>query len=365
MNTFGGQIVEALRVILTIASKDIVDAVKNKLILSLIIGLSIMILMPMMMSLIVAPPYTDVAVFDADSSRLAAELEENPRFRLHRTRSLQELESVLNSAGLGLGVELGLVIPADFDQRLQTGQPVLEGYVTWANRYKARALKSDFEEQLGALIGQPVDIHMEGHIVYSTSDSGLMMGMLTLFAVSLIIMMGISLVPSLLFEEKQTKTMDALLVSPSSIGQVVVAKAVAGFFYVLVVAVVVFAFYWSGVVHWGMVFLFVVDIGLFSVAVGLVLGSFFERQQDITGWMTALLVVIVGSMFIDMVELHVPAFLRAILPWVPSVAMADVFRFAFSEHAPLAQVWMNLGSVLAISLLLFAGVAWKIRRFDR
>ena len=62
----------------------------------------------------------------------------------------------------------------------------------------------------------------------------------------MILMMGIFLVPSLLFEEKETKTMQALLVSPASIGQVVVGKALAGAFYILVTAVMMFAISWAG-----------------------------------------------------------------------------------------------------------------------
>ena len=56
--------------------------------------------------------------------------------------------------------------------------------------------------------------------------------MLILNTVSLIMIMGLMLVPSLLLEEKQTKTMDALLISPANIAQVVIGKAL-----VLVVAV--------------------------------------------------------------------------------------------------------------------------------
>lgn len=361
MNTTRERIVEGLHVMGTIAAKDIGDAVKSKLVISLIVGLSAMLLMPKIMPMIIDPPYTEVSVYDRGSSRLAAELEDSPRFRLRKASSLQELEGALTSMNL----ELGLVVPADFDQVLRSGgQPELDGYVTWANRIRAPELKADFEQQITGLLGQQVRINIEGNIVYPPPDSGLLSGMLTSTAVTLIIFMGITLVPNLLFEEKQTKTMEALLVSPASIGQVVMGKALAGLFYVLVTSGVVFAVNWAGVVHWGVAILFVIDIGLFAAAMGLVLGSFFERQQDVAGLTGLLIVVFTGSMFVDMRGLEMPEFAQALISWVPSVVLGEVFRFAFSGGVVWAQVWTNLGVVLGISLLLYAIVVWKVRRSD-
>ena len=268
--------------------------------------------------------------------------------------------------GFGLGVEFGLAIPDDLDQILEGGgQPELDGYVAWTNRRKASQLKTEFEEQFEEMVGQPVRINVEGNLVYPPSDSGLWLLMVTITPVIVVLIMGIQLVPTLLFEEKQTKTMDALLVSPASDSQVVVGKALAGLFYVSVAAIVVFAINWSGVVHWEMALLFVLSIGVFSVGVGLVLGSFFERQQDVVGLTMLLLVVFIGALFVEMLGMDVPMVLQAMLPWVPSVALADIIRFAFLENIPWEEALVKLGSVLAISALLYAVVVLRVRRSDR
>lgn len=104
---------------------------------------------------------------------------------------------------------------------------------------------------------------------------------------------------------------------------------------------------------------------MFSVAVGLVLGSFFERQQEIGGWIMVLLVSFIAAMFVDMLDLQLPAFIQTIIPLVPSVALGEVFVAAFSVGTPAAQTIWNLVSVLTISLLLYAIVIWKIRRHDK
>jgi ABC-2 type transport system permease protein len=366
MKTTREKIADSLHIVWTIASKDIVDSLRNKLIISLILGMGFMLLLPKVMGLMLVPPETPVLVYDPGESRLGAELDDSAQYQVRRARSLTEVEQVIGSTGFGLGVEFGLAVPDDFDQVLEAGgQPELDGYVAWANRTKASQLKTDFEEQIKELVGQPVRINVEGNIVYPPSDAGLWLLMVTMTPVTVILMMGISLVPTLLFEEKQTKTMSALLVSPASIAQVVAGKALAGLFYIVGTASVVFAINWAGVVHWEVVLLFVLGIGVFGVGVGLVLGSFFERQQDLAGLTMLLLVVFIGALFVNMLDVDIPAVVQAIIPWVPSVALAEIIRFVFLESTPWVQVWTNLGSVLGISLLLYGVVVWKVRRSDR
>jgi ABC-2 type transport system permease protein len=364
VSTTREKIADSLHIIWTIGSKDIVDSLRNRLIISLILGMGFMLLMPKVMGLMLVPPETPVLVYDLGESRLTAELDDSNQYQVQRVRSLAEVEEVIGS-GFGLGVEFGLAVPADFDQVLEAGgQPELDGYVAWANRMKASQLKTDLEEQLEEMVGQPVRINIEENIVYPPSDSGLWLLMVTM-PVTVILMMGIQLVPTLLFEEKQTKTMEALLVSPASIGQVVVGKALAGLFYMLVTAGVVFAINWAGVVHWEVTILFMVASGLFCVAVGLVLGSFFERQQDVAALMMLLIVVFIGAPFVSMLGLDVPAVVQAMLPWVPSVALAELIQFVFLENVPWGEALANLGSVIGISLLLYGVVVWKVRRSDR
>jgi ABC-2 type transport system permease protein len=322
--------------------------------------------MPKLMGLMLVPQEIPVLVYDPGESRLTIELEDSDQYQVQRARSLTEVENLIGSSGFGLGVEFGLVMPDDLDQIMETGEQLeLDGYVAWAKRMKASQLKTDFEEQFEQIVGQPVHINVDGNIVYPPSDSGLWLLMVTVIPVIVILMMGISLVPALLFDEKQSKTMEALLVSPASISQVVVGKALAGLFYVMVAASVVFAINWTGVVHWEVVLLFVLGIGVFSVGVGLVLGSFFERQQDVVGLMMLLIVVFIGALFVNMMGMNIPGVLQGILPWVPSVALAEIIQFVFLEKIPWEDVLVKLSSVLAISILLYAVVIWKVRRSDR
>jgi len=366
MNTTREKFANNLYILWTIASKDIVESLRNKLIISLILGMGFMLLMPKLMEFMLVPPETPVLVYDPRESRLTTELENSDLYQVQRASSLTELEQVLGSTGFGLGVKFGLALPDDLDEILEAGgQPELDGYVAWANRMKASQMKTSFEEQFEELVGKPVHINVDGNIVYPPSDAGLWLLMVTITPVTVILMMGIQLVSTLLFEEKQTKTMSALLVSPASISQVVVGKALAGLFYVMVSAGVVFAINWAGVVHWEVALLFVLGIGVFGVGVGLVLGSFFARQQDVAGLTMLHLVVFVGTLFVNMLDMDLPPAVQTVLPWVPSVALAEIIRFVFLKTVPWGEVLAHLGRVIDISLLLYGVVVWRVRRSDR
>ena len=356
-------IADSLNIIWTIASKDVVDALKNRVVISMIIMLSIMLLLPKLLPYIFDQPQVGLPVYDMGDSRVVAELKKAPGLSVQKLRSEQELRRTLCG---GLFPEIGLMLPADFDRTIVAGEPiVLQGYGCWGKRHQVAELQPKLEGILTQSLGQPVSLQIAGNIVYPPSDSVLLLSLSTVNSVLMILMMGIFLVPNLLFEEKETRTMQALLVSPASISQVVIGKALAGSFYILVTAGVIFAISWAEVIHWGMVILFVIGGGLFSVAVGLILGSFFEKQQDIVGWMSALLLLMVGAIFVKMLGMELPALVDSLLPWVPSVALAEICVASFSEIIPTAQVLTDLGIVLVISLPLYALVIWKVRRSDR
>jgi ABC-2 type transport system permease protein len=358
-----GRIGDSLSIIWTIAAKDIVDALKNKVVVSMIIMLSIVLLVPKMLSLIFEQGQTVLPVYELGDSSLVAALENAPALAVQRVRSEAELQVVLCSAIYPL---IGLHIPADFDRSAVAGKPVeLQGFACWSKRHQVAAIQPKLEEMLAQSLGQPVSIQVAGNIVYPPAGGVLLLSIATINSVLMILMMGIFLVPSLLFEEKESRTMQALLVSPASIGQVVAGKALAGLFYILVTGLMIFAISWAEVVHWDMVILFVTVGGVFSVAVGLILGSLFEKQQDMVGWMTGLLLLLVGAIFVKMLGIELPNLVARILPWVPSVALAEICRAAFIENVPLGQIMTDLGIVLSVSLPLYALVIWKVHRSDR
>ena len=357
---------ESLRIIWTIASKDILDAARNKTIISIIVGVAFLLLgnkaMPLLLSLSAAPT---AIVYDAGESEVVAQLRQSRDLRVHPVSSLGELEQVVAESE---GAVLGLAFPKDFDQLAQSDRLLrVNGYwAHWVKPSVAVKTRTLAEQRLTELAGPGARVTIEEHTVYPRPDSGGRPFMVSLSLVVIILAICGTIVPFLMVEERETHTMDALLVSPASAGQVVMGKALAGTTYGLVAAGVVFAINRRTIVHWEVALLAALCGTLFAVAVGLLLGSLFENPQSMNLWLGgALLLLLVPVFLVNNLGPNAPETIRAILPWIPSVLLASAVRGAFSGSVPWGEVGLNLGMLLSFAAVVLALVAWQVRRSDR
>jgi len=352
------------RIVWAIASKDIVDALKNKTTLTSIgTVVFLLVVYRFLPALESSNELPRMMVYDQGASRLVAELENSDAFRTYVAESVAQVEDFVSDT---YQPRLGLVLPADLDQALDAGQtPTLRGLVVhWAGRKQVAELQLFYEEQLSQLAGQPVRIDLEGEGVYPQTVGG-GRGFLTSMAVLLALsMMGISTVTHLILEEKQTKTLDALLVSPASIRQVVMGKALAGLFYCLAGAGAVFALNAALILQWGLAVVAVVCGALFTVALGLLLGSIFEDKQQMTLWGFLVFNVLLVPAFLSIMTDLLPAKVIAFLRWVPTVALATLLRTSFTSSVPLGSVLGNLALLVASAGVVYAAVVWRVRRTD-
>ncbi len=357
---------ESLRITLTIAAKDIADAVKNKTTLSIMLGVGVMMLTGLALPLLLGLRRVPTAVvYDPDRSTLIRGLTTRTEFSLRFVDSQEELESTVAGSSELL---LGIVIPPGFQQAEGSGGEIkMDGYfVHWARPDKVAELVAFFEEELGAASWQTVHIAVEGHVVYPSSELGLQPFLLAMNLTVLLLIVGLALVPYLMIEEKETHTFDALLVSPARFGQVVTGKALAGMFYCLCAAVVVFLFSTRWIVHWELAALAFVLGAAFAVAAGLLLGIVSENPTTVNLWIGLLvMLLLVPMLLVELASAKLPAVVQVILPWIPSVAMAKLVGFSMAGAVPAMDIWSNAGILAAESLVFYALVVWRVRRSDR
>ncbi|MCP4289468.1 MAG: ABC transporter permease [Gammaproteobacteria bacterium] len=344
-----------------IAQKDIGDALKNKNIRTNII-LIVGVVMFFYWGSTIRPfdKRIDVAVYDEGSSSLTietTELTDGYTFRFYKATSVQEMETMMGYK------QLGVVVPADFDQILASGgEPTLSGYILWVHRARATELGTKYSAKFSELLGQPVRVEIGENFVIPNPDvetSGVHFHLLyaTLF-------MAITTIPYLMMEEKRTQTLDALLVSPAGAGQVVLGKALAGLFYVLVGGGLFFALNWAYVTNWGLALLAFLSCAMFSIGLALAMGSFIQSRQHMVIWMLPVIFfLIIPALFSQ--EPNLAPGLKAVFSWLPTSAMVRLFQFSMSSSAPLDQLFTNLAIALVSTVLIFAAVVWKVRRSDR
>jgi ABC-2 type transport system permease protein len=357
---------EDLRIIWAITSKDMLDAVKSKTTIGILLSaLFIVVIYQVLPKFERQSDLPVVLVYDVGESVLLAALKRSPNLDVYTGYTSQaQLERKLAGGDIP---ELALTIPPGFDQGLDRGQPpTIEGYVQhWVSDSDAAQLKAQAEQEIGRLAGKPVAIRLEGNLVYPTPDSGGRSHLTSLAVLIAVTMIGIGLSPHLLIEEKQTRTLDALLVSPARSSHLVIAKALTGLFYCLLAAAVVLALNANLVLHWGLAVAVVILSSLFAVSVGLLLGSLVGTRQVLPIWSMVALTVLMLPLFLAIMKDLLPPVAGAILDWIPTVALARVLRGSFSRDLASMAFSLELLVVAACTAAVMAGVAWTVRRADR
>jgi ABC-2 type transport system permease protein len=365
MNMAKRKLSENLRIIWAIAAKDIMDAIKNKTTLTaILLVLFMMVAYRLLPSLENADTPPRLALFDAGKSRLVADLENSFEFDLVSLPSAEKMKAYVGDKDI---VMLGLVLPPGFDERLASADHIeLDGYtVHWADDDAVTRVQTFFQKRLTEITEKPVRINTAGNIVYTQKDSrgyALLAALSVVFAITI---GGISLVPNLMLEEKQTKTMRALLVSPASVGQIVTGKALAGMFYCLAGTGVALVINQKLINQWGLASLGALCGSLFAVGLGLLLGSTIELRGQLVLWTWFLLIALLMPVFLSILDEILPTTLIAVLGWIPTVALSKILRLSFSDRAPLAQFGPELVLVTGWSALILAAVVWVVRRSDR
>jgi hypothetical protein len=60
-----------------------------------------------------------------------------------------------------------------------------------------------------------------------------------------------------------------------------------------------------------------------------------------------------------------PPILESLLPWLPTIALGNLFLLSLSGSATLARALPDLALVLVWSVPLYVVVVWLLRRSDR
>ena len=354
--------VDTLQIAWTIAWKDIQDALKNKNTRT-----NILIVMGLVVFFYwgsTPRPFDkriDVAYYDEGNSSLrtnTAKMTDGYQFRFYETSSVYDLEGNLGWK------QLGVVIPADFDQSLEQGREAeLTGYILWVFRSRVAELENKYSQKFSELLGKPVRVTIGENIVIPRPETETTdMNTHILFVVFLIAVM---VVPILMMEEKQTKTMDALLISPASIEQVILGKALAGLFYILVCVGLVLVLNWTWFTSWGLALVGFTSSALLAIGLGLLIGTLADQPQKVTLWaMPVLLIALLPTQLLQMEDVLSAGVINA-MSWIPTVGLVKVLRFSLSSGAPLLQILSNLGLALICTALVYGAIVWKVRRSDR
>ena len=366
MTRVGKGLGDWFRIVLAVSSKDVVDAIKNRVTISIILGVAMLVLstqaLPLLMKL---RPEKRALVYDASGSTF---VEEYGRGGSYRLIEMPSRESVLSEIGGIVAGTIGLELPSDFDAALEGNGPLeIEVYFSHAMRgSEADEMMTFFSRELSDDLSREVVLNAEGNEIYPAYDAGGHTLMVSITLVMAIMLVGMSLVPLLMIEEKEKHTIEVLMISPASYGQVVLGKALAGMFYCVTAAAVVFAINYRLLATGWVALLAVVAMALFTVGLGLLFGVLFDKPANMNMVMGLVLMLLMLPVILSIASsANLPAALQDVLPFIPSVAAGKLFSMSFSNIIDANALFLNLGVLFGTALALLLIVVWRVRRMDR
>ncbi len=359
-----GRLRANLRIIGAITAKDLLEGLRNKSAISMVLSaLFIVVLYRYLPVLTEANEPIRVLLYDAGDATLVPILENSPALNVDTYATAARVEELL--ALDGDSRELGLLIPANYDDVVAArDEPELTVYLMrWLSPEDARVMLQTLEGEIAALTGVSVRVVERRVDLAPNGVGGGLMPAVALVFVTL--MVGIMVPTHLMLEEKRTKTLAALFVSPATVGQVVLGKALTGIVYALLGAAVAFAFNHTLIAHGGLVLLVAVLGALFSVGLGLLLGTLLDSQQQLMLWAWVLLIPLTIPMFLSIMEDLVPANLIALFRLIPTVVQFELFRLSFAGPITVSEWVPRSLLLLAWAVAVLGIVVWLLHRSDR
>jgi hypothetical protein len=178
-------------------------------------------------------------------------------------------------------------------------------------------------------------------------------------------MVGMMVIPHMMIEERQHKTIDALMISPANGAHIIAAKALTGSVYTLNVLFIALLFNWQLIEHTWLFLLAGVSGAFFSISLGIMLGLGIETRQQLVLWAWVALIPLLLPVVLSLMDDLFPVWLIMIFKWVPTAALFRIFRTSMAgvftpEYFAPQMVSLAVGTAMFLLIDL-----WLIRRLDR
>ena len=352
-----------LGVVAAITRKDVVDAIRNRYLLTaLITPLFLAVLFRILLPGPNPRNLLTVVVHDSGNSAVVAALRNTPEISVVDAASPDATAGEVEKRK----ATAGLVVPPNFDADVTANkQPELTVYINNGKTvFEQAAFRRLLDQHLRAMVKRPEPIRLVWIDVDKQSNeqtgvaAGLAQMLLPLLLIMTLGMIGAMVVPLLLVEEKEKRTLDFLLASPASLREIVAGKALTGVVYTLLIAGVLLIVNRQFVGNWLWTSLTILLGLVFVVAIGLFLGSFLNNTMQVNTWSSSVLLVLLAPSF---PSLGLPAVLDTAMRFVPTYYLSQALKLSLGGGG-LSRIWAHLAVMLVCSVIAFSASAWALHR---
>lgn len=358
-----------LRLIWTIFRKDVLDAVRDgRILVPLLVPMGLGIFYGFLFNDETETTPTAVAAYvSPDETRLPDLLQgvvdDAVILEIKRVNTAEEVRRLVADDD----ADLGLTIPSGFDAAATSGAfPPLDVVLSTDRSYGGNLLAASLDDALRQMAGQPDPVEVRFDAVGPAVESGNVIGQVgpaSYFVITSVIfqavMIALFVVPALVTEELEKKTLDAL-VMVASYAEVVAAKALVGLVYTITSIGMVLAFTRTEIAT---PLVFGAAMLLLTVALigfGLLMGGLFRTVSQLSSWSSVILLPVVAPVYAT--GQPVPDWANAILSALPTSQATRLTMNAVTGEQMFSSAWLSFVVIVAWAALACALLLWRLSR---
>jgi len=275
------------------------------------------------------------------------------------TKTYEDVSSLKQATESG-AVDMGIVLPQNFDNAVSQGEMVvIEAYIWGESLAKNRIiLPTIISDLVRELAGQEVPVEI-GSVTLGDEVSTPWSERLIPFLVFMGVFFGGLMLPSTsLIEEKQKRTFEALVITPASISDIFIAKGILGIVLSVFMGIVILllnqAFGANSLLLVGVLFL----SAIMAVELGLIFGALIKDITTLFTIWKAGGIILFGPVFIYMFP-QIPEWIGRLFPTY--YALQPIVELSL-RGGGWSDIALNVFILIGIDILLVFVVAIAARR---
>ena len=353
---------ERMRIIGAIARKDILDALRNRTLLALLIGTATLLMTAQigpLISRLMQP--NAIVLYSPEAATWIETVHENDRLRVLQVDQRATLETVLLE---GQETRIGIVVPAGYDPSSGEALPVIAAH--WASDARLSETISFIEAELTRSLDTLVTLELQEERLYPPADARGYLAMAAMTFVLALTILGAVFTPTLMVEERRTGTLKALLVSPARHADILFGEALTGVVYLLLCGAIVLGLHNRLIASWGPALAALVGTTLMVVSIGLLLGVFFDDAMSINAVAAPMLILLLAPLFARLVGSdRIPSWLNAAFNALPSTRAAHLYQTAFTLVPSPSGILADTAILLLYTAIFLALAILRTRQRER
>lgn len=363
-----------IRSIFAIARKDALDVVLHKATLVMLLTPFFLALLFLLIGALLSSHTTGVLVYNPGKSGIEQIVDrESSGIKVTYVNSPDQVTAAFgpNGSTKNSPYALGLIVPPNFDADLRAGQhPQVTLYINGndiSNEQSQLLLNALNNYTRGVVNPQAPTTIASATINPPSPTTNLSQYIGQIYAVTVLLgslLIGSGLVPHLMVEEKERKTLRMLMASPASFADVIVAKVLVGLFYQFLLVLIGVAIIGGFGGQIPQLLLFILLGSLFSVSTGLLIGSMVNTTGAVQAFCGIMSFLYILPLFFvgPVAQLLGSSAFTQIIKILPTYYIADGAANAIMGVSTLSATMVDVSVIIGFIVVLALLSLYELRR---